>query len=75
MSEQLSWNRDGERPALRGELDQEFILPLWNARAQATDGVSTIDLSDVSRVDSAGGSVAGSFCRAGTSAGAKRRKW
>ncbi|MFH3432763.1 lipid asymmetry maintenance protein MlaB [Klebsiella aerogenes] len=54
MSEQLSWNRDGERLALRGELDQEFILPLWNARAQATDGVSTIDLSDVSRVDSAG---------------------
>ena len=54
MSEQLSWNRDGERLALRGELDQEFILPLWNSRAQATDGVSTIDLSDVSRVDSAG---------------------
>ena len=54
MSEQLSWNRDGERLALRGELDQELILPLWNARAQATDGVSTIDLSDVSRVDSAG---------------------
>ena len=26
MSEQLSWNRDGERLALRGELDQEFIL-------------------------------------------------
>ncbi len=54
MSEQLSWNRDGERLALRGELDQEFILSLWNARMQATDGVSTIDLSEVTRVDSAG---------------------
>ncbi|WEF28633.1 lipid asymmetry maintenance protein MlaB [Klebsiella aerogenes] len=54
MSEQLSWNRDGERLALRGELDQEFILSLWNARAQATEGVSIIDLNEVTRVDSAG---------------------
>jgi phospholipid transport system transporter-binding protein len=54
MSEPLSWNRDGERLALRGELDQEFILSLWNARAQATEGVSIIDLNEVTRVDSAG---------------------
>jgi phospholipid transport system transporter-binding protein len=54
MSEPLSWNRDGERLALRGELDQEFILSLWNARAQATEGVSVIDLNEVTRVDSAG---------------------
>ena len=54
MSEQLSWNRDGERLALRGELDQEFILSLWNARAQVTEEVSVIDLNEVTRVDSAG---------------------
>jgi phospholipid transport system transporter-binding protein len=54
MNEPLSWNRDGERLALRGELDQEFILSLWNSRAQATEGVSVIDLNEVTRVDSAG---------------------
>ena len=54
MSGQLSWTRDGETLALRGELDQDLLVPLWEARAQATDGVSAIDLSAVTRVDTAG---------------------
>ena len=45
MTGQLSWTRDGETLALRGELDQDLLVPLWEARAQATDGVSAIDLS------------------------------
>jgi phospholipid transport system transporter-binding protein len=53
MTGQLSWTRDGETLALRGELDQDLLVPLWEARAQATDGVS-IDLSAVTRVDTAG---------------------
>lgn len=53
MTGQLSWARDGETLALRGELDQ-ISVPLWDARAQATDGVSAIDLSAVTRVDTAG---------------------
>ena len=54
MTGQLSWARDGETLALRGELDQDLLVPLWEARAQATDGVSSIDLSAVTRVDTAG---------------------
>ncbi len=54
MAEQLSWTHDGERLMLRGELDQDFLVPLWNARNEATQGVSVIDLSGLSRVDTAG---------------------
>ncbi|HAT1609897.1 TPA: lipid asymmetry maintenance protein MlaB [Raoultella planticola] len=54
MTGQLSWTRDGERLALHGELDQDLLVPLWEAREQATDGVSTIDLSALTRVDTAG---------------------
>ncbi|WP_406671214.1 lipid asymmetry maintenance protein MlaB [Raoultella terrigena] len=54
MSGQLSWTRSGERLALQGELDQDLLVPLWDDRAQATEGVSTIDLSAVTRVDTAG---------------------
>ena len=54
MTGQLSWTRDGERLALHWELDQDLLVPLWEARAQATDGVSTIDLSALTRVDTAG---------------------
>ena len=54
MAEQLSWTRDGERLSLHGELDQDFLVPLWDARNDATQGVSVIDLSGLSRVDTAG---------------------
>ncbi|MCI1032297.1 phospholipid transport system transporter-binding protein [Raoultella sp. BIGb0149] len=54
MSGQLSWTRSGERLALQGELDQDLLVPLWDDRARATEGVSTIDLSAVTRVDTAG---------------------
>ena len=54
MAEQLSWTRDGERLMLRGELDQDFLVPLWDARNEATQGVSVIDLNGLSRVDTAG---------------------
>ncbi|HGH5978913.1 TPA: lipid asymmetry maintenance protein MlaB [Kluyvera georgiana] len=54
MAEQLSWTRDGERLMLRGELDQDFLVPLWDARNEVTQGVSVIDLNGLSRVDTAG---------------------
>ncbi|WP_159864622.1 MULTISPECIES: lipid asymmetry maintenance protein MlaB [unclassified Raoultella] len=54
MSGQLSWTRSGERLALQGELDQDLLVPLWDDRMQATEGVSTIDLNAVTRVDTAG---------------------
>ncbi|MBA7844978.1 lipid asymmetry maintenance protein MlaB [Klebsiella sp. RHBSTW-00484] len=54
MTGQLSWTRDGETLVLHGELDQDLLVPLWEARTQATDGVSVIDLNEVTRVDTAG---------------------
>lgn len=54
MAEQLSWTREGERLSLHGELDQDILVPLWNAREDATKGAKVIDLSGLSRVDTAG---------------------
>ncbi|MEB7600887.1 lipid asymmetry maintenance protein MlaB [Raoultella terrigena] len=54
MSGQLSWTRSGGRLALQGELDQDLLVPLWDDRLQVTEGVSTIDLNAVTRVDTAG---------------------
>ncbi|MEO3990366.1 lipid asymmetry maintenance protein MlaB [Pseudocitrobacter cyperus] len=54
MTEQLSWTRDGESLSLHGELDQDLLVPLWEARAEATQGATVIDLSGLSRVDTAG---------------------
>lgn len=54
MTQHLTWSRDGERLALQGELDQDVLNPLWDAREQAMQGVSVIDLSGLSRVDTAG---------------------
>nr|VXZ91726.1 Probable phospholipid-binding protein mlaC precursor [Klebsiella pneumoniae] len=34
MSGQLSWTREGETLALHGELDQDLLVPLWEARAR-----------------------------------------
>ncbi|MCU6669758.1 lipid asymmetry maintenance protein MlaB [Enterobacteriaceae bacterium H4N4] len=54
MLTQLSWAREGETLLLTGELDQDFLNPLWDARHEAMQGVSCIDLGNVSRVDTAG---------------------
>ena len=54
MSQQLSWARDGETLTLTGELDQDLLNPLWDARHNAMQGVTLIDLHGVMRVDTAG---------------------
>ena len=54
MTGQLSWTREGETLALHGELDQDLLVPLWEARARATEGATIIDLSQTTRVDTAG---------------------
>ncbi|EMM6762587.1 lipid asymmetry maintenance protein MlaB [Pluralibacter gergoviae] len=50
----LNWMRDGGRLSLQGELDQDFLVPLWDARVEATRGAETIDISAITRVDTAG---------------------
>ncbi|VFS09290.1 STAS domain-containing protein [Enterobacter cancerogenus] len=32
MTQQLSWSREGETLKLKGELDQDLLNPLWDAR-------------------------------------------
>ncbi len=54
MMQQLSWTRDGDTLALAGELDQDVLTPLWEAREDAMHGVTRIDLSQISRVDTGG---------------------
>ena len=54
MDVQLSWTREGERLALQGELDQDVLNPLWDARVEAMKGVSCINLQAVTRIDTAG---------------------
>lgn len=54
MTQSLSWTREGDTLALAGELDQDVLNPLWDARVDAMKGVTCIDLSQVSRVDSGG---------------------
>lgn len=54
MSQQLSWSREGETLKLSGELDQDLLNPLWDQRHEAMQGVTLIDLTEVTRVDTAG---------------------
>ena len=54
MVVQLSWTREGERLALQGELDQDVLNPLWDARVEAMKGITCIDLQGISRIDTAG---------------------
>ncbi|WP_437887873.1 lipid asymmetry maintenance protein MlaB [Phytobacter sp. V91] len=54
MAVQLSWTRESERLALQGDLDQDVLNPLWEARVEVMDGVKCIDLQSVTRIDTAG---------------------
>lgn len=61
MSESLSWMQTGDTLALSGELDQDVLLPLWEMREEAVKGITCIDLSRVSRVDTGTGTAAPSY--------------
>lgn len=71
MQQQLSWSLEGERLKLSGELDQDVLNPLWEARAEAMQGVTLIDLSGVSRVDTAGIALLVHLVETGKKQGAK----
>ncbi len=51
MTPQLTWTREADTLVLAGELDQDVLAPLWDARVEAMNGVTRIDLSQISRVD------------------------
>ena len=54
MTQSLAWTREGDKLLLVGELDQDVLNPLWDARVEAMKGVTCIDLSQISRVDTGG---------------------
>ncbi len=54
MTPQLTWPREAVSLMLAGELDQNVLTPLWDARVEAMTGVTRIDLSQSSRVDTGG---------------------
>jgi Predicted NTP binding protein (contains STAS domain) len=71
MQQQLSWSREGETLLLAGELDQDVLNPLWDARADTMKGVTLIDLRGVSRVDTAGIALLVHLVETGKKQGAK----
>ncbi|WP_029686301.1 lipid asymmetry maintenance protein MlaB [Tatumella saanichensis] len=54
MSDALHWQSRDAVLHLNGKLDHETLQPLWTARDSAAQGISIIDVSGLSRVDSAG---------------------
>lgn len=54
MTEQLNWQVDAATLRLRGELDRETLLSLWEQRETVMAQIDTIDVSALDRVDSAG---------------------
>ncbi|NBD00130.1 lipid asymmetry maintenance protein MlaB [Atlantibacter hermannii] len=54
MADTLEWQREGERLILRGELDQETVVALWEQREAAMAGIDVIDLNALQRVDTSG---------------------
>lgn len=54
MAETLSWQAEDDRLILRGELDRVTLLPFWEQREQALQGIRFLDVSRLDRVDSAG---------------------
>lgn len=54
MTAALTWEKQGNALALKGELDRDTLLSFWNARQQQMNAVQTVDVSGLSHVDSAG---------------------
>ncbi|MBS0849606.1 lipid asymmetry maintenance protein MlaB [Citrobacter sp. JGM124] len=54
MAASLSWQRNAQVLSLSGELNSENLSPLWEQRKEVVMGVTTFDLSALTRVDTAG---------------------
>ncbi|MDV7022505.1 lipid asymmetry maintenance protein MlaB [Atlantibacter subterraneus] len=54
MAEALEWRREEDRLILRGELDQDTVVALWEQREAAMMDIKVIDLNALQRVDTSG---------------------
>ncbi len=54
MADELRWTRDDDVLHLQGILEYETLEPLWQQRAVLMSGLARIDLSALTRMDTAG---------------------
>ncbi|AVT57005.1 lipid asymmetry maintenance protein MlaB [Pectobacterium versatile] len=54
MVNALNWQAQDSTLALTGDLDRETLLPFWQQRESLLVGKTTLDVSGLNRVDSAG---------------------
>ena len=54
MAGELSWQREAATLHLVGELDSDTVGQIWHKREQIMAGVKVLNLSALSRVDTAG---------------------
>lgn len=54
MHESLRWEREASTLLLKGELDRDTLMGLWQQRETLIRGVETIDVAALNRVDSSG---------------------
>ncbi|MDR0218376.1 MAG: lipid asymmetry maintenance protein MlaB [Enterobacteriaceae bacterium] len=50
----LSWEQKGNTLFLKGTLDRDSLLPLWQQKDSVLTGIEIIDVSQLSHVDSTG---------------------
>ncbi|CAM3721743.1 lipid asymmetry maintenance protein MlaB [Xenorhabdus thuongxuanensis] len=50
----VSWKKAGNTLFLRGTLDRDSLLPLWQQKERALEDIDNIDVSQLGRVDSTG---------------------
>lgn len=54
MHESLRWEREASTLLLKGELDRDTLMCLWQQRETLIKDVDTIDVAALERVDSSG---------------------
>ncbi len=54
MHESLRWEREASTLLLKGELDRDTLMSLWQQRETLIKDVDTIDVAALERVDSSG---------------------
>lgn len=54
MAKIFNWQTEKQTVILRGTLDRDTLLPLWQQREQLLDGIRFLEVSDLRHVDSAG---------------------
>ncbi|MDC9595814.1 lipid asymmetry maintenance protein MlaB [Xenorhabdus anantnagensis] len=52
--ETIDWEKTGNTLFLKGTLDRDSLLPLWQQKDRVLEGIDNIDVSSLNHVDSTG---------------------